>query len=448
MLESSDLHERDTRLQIANLKTKLESGQATIRNVCQDIRNQIDLKNEQLICSVEKQRQRLHDQVGMYEKASTQDLDRSEKYFREEFDSKISQIESRLNELKSSTNAELVLNSIRDTLDDLNKRMDELIFNQKRISFIENENNQVATETLGFLDYSTPYQQSDAKPTTIDLSATFTRLGMPRGQTQIEILDNGNYVFSFVSQGSYQSILKWYMTNGNFELIDSSYFSINEDTPYILRKFGNISIVAYLCRNVTSSNLYNIELHIFPAKRYTFYTRMSKFKDIEACEQGFFVLHESGSASFYAWNGYSEEHAILAHFRNGAGFRAENKRFYFAYNTTQTLKVFDKNGELLQCIANPYGTCFQVLPTSNSLLFFDEKKLVFVYVNMRGEKMREFTLDSFKDILHQPRIIVTASDDVYIYDNETQIATCSPQADQNPNLEISLGCKLLKLPSS
>ena len=442
MLDSSDSHERDTRLQIANLKTKLESGQTTIQKVCQNIRNQIDLKSELVIARVTRQRQLLRDQIDMYEKNSIQGLDRGEKIFRKEFDAKISQVESRLEELKSSPTVEMMINSIRDTLDDLNKKIEELIFNQKRISFIENDNNQVENETLGFLHYSTPCQgkHSDAIPTKTDLSPTFMRFGVqkPNSQTQIEILDNGNYVFTFTSE----TILKWYLTSANFELLDSAYFEIENKSMHALVRFGNTFIIAYRCNDLF--NHIKLKINSSDLGKMDLGTNKSNLMSVEACDKGLFVIENFNSVEFYLWSGMRHWHYMLSMFLNGVeAFRAKAQRFYFAYITTHTLKVFNQNVEQLHCIANQYGSCFQVLSTSGDLLFFDEKKLVFVYVNMKGEKMRQFTLDSFRDILHQPRIISTANDEVYIYGSETQLN--ATRADQKHNVSFTFGCRLLRI---
>ena len=70
---------------------------------------------------------------------------------------------------------------------------------------------------------------------------------------------------------------------------------------------------------------------------------------------------------------------------------------------------------------------------------------MFVYVNMKGEKMRQDSLQSFRDMIHQPRIIVTASDDVFIYGSEAD--EYPTQAGPKTKLEFTFSCKLLRMAS-
>ena len=446
MFESWNMNDVEIDVAFSNLKIKQENSRATMRKYCQDLRNQINLKSEQVIAGVTRRRQELHDQIDMYEENSIQGFDRSEKSFREELDTKITQVKSQLEELKGDDFNEEdahVRNRARQALNDLSQRLDELIFNQKRLLFIENEN-EVAN--LGFLHYPATRQSKPSTnvTTTIDLSTTFTRFSIekPSSQTQVEILDNGNYIFTFACKNT----LKWYLTSGKFELIDSANFDIKPDSSHTLHKFENTFIIAFQA----NSMLKHVELRIHPIAKgepaKALYTYKWQLIGVETCEQGLFVLESFTSVNFYTWKASSAKHAILAQFNSGVeAFRAKAQRFYFAYNATHTLKVFDQNGEQLHCIANQYGSCFQVLPTSGNLLFFDEKKLVFVYVNMKGEKMRQDSLQSFRDMIHQPRIIVTASDDVFIYGSEAD--EYPTQAGPKTKLEFTFSCKLLRMAS-
>ena len=172
MFESWNMNDVEIDVAFSNLKIKQENSRATMRKYCQDLRNQINLKSEQVIAGVTRRRQELHDQIDMYEENSIQGFDRSEKSFREELDTKITQVKSQLEELKGDDFNEEdahVRNRARQALNDLSQRLVELIFNQKRLLFIENEN-EVAN--LGFLHYPATRQSKPSTnvTTTIDLS--------------------------------------------------------------------------------------------------------------------------------------------------------------------------------------------------------------------------------------------------------------------------------------
>ena len=115
---------------IQNYKFKLKNGADSIKNVCFEARNDVQLKTEQTIELIQNWNKEMIDKINEYEEKSINTYLKDVEQFENEFKSKLDEIEDYL---KSTNEDKVKLDEYTQILNDRDKDLDKLIFNQKKI---------------------------------------------------------------------------------------------------------------------------------------------------------------------------------------------------------------------------------------------------------------------------------------------------------------------------